>query len=307
MHGRTHNIIETTNCLIQDKLSQEIASELFNILKKYNIAPYNEKNGSGIIRHIIIRIGKYTNEVIVIIVLNQEILPNEKNIIAEITKKYREIKTIVKNINTENTNVILGNITQIIFGNGYIKDYLGEYQFNISPVSFYQVNPIQTEKLYNKAIKCAELTGTEIIFDLYCGIGTIGIFASKYAKRVYGIEVVEQATEDAKENAKINEINNIVFYTGKVEELLPKLVKENKADIIFIDPPRKGLDENTINTILKSESKKIIYISCNPATLARDLSILVQKYNIKEVQPIDMFPFTSHVECCALLELKNCQ
>lgn len=304
---RTHNIIETRNCLIQDKLSQKIANELFNILKKYNIHPYNEKNGSGIVRHIIIRIGKSTNEVIVTIVLNKEKLINEQKIIKEITEKFKEIKTIAKNINTENTNVILGNKTQIIYGSGYIRDYLGEYQFKISPVSFYQVNPIQTEKLYNKAIQYAELTGKEIVFDLYCGIGTIGIFASKYAKKVYGIEIVEQAIEDAKENANINEISNIEFYAGKVEKLLPELLKENKADVVFIDPPRKGLDENTIKVLLELESRKIIYISCNPATLARDLSMLTQKYKIKEIQPIDMFPFTSHVEVVTLLELKNHQ
>lgn len=302
---RSHHIIETTQCLIQDELSQKIANEIFVILKKYNVEPYNEKDGSGTIRHLVIRKGKRTNEVMVTIVVNQEKLKNEEKIIEEITGKFQEIKTIVKNINSEDTNVILGKKTKILYGSGYIRDYLGQYQFKISPLSFYQVNPVQTEILYNMAIQYAELTGKETVYDLYCGIGTIGIFASNYAEKVYGIEVVEQAIKDAKENAKINGINNIEFYTGDVEKLLPDLVKKNKADVVFIDPPRKGLDNHTIETLLELKADKIVYISCNPATLARDLAKLVQKYKINQIQPVDMFPFTSHVECVAVLQLKK--
>ena len=306
---RSHNIISNKYCNIQNPLTQLIAKDVFKFIVENNIPLYNEANGTGEIRHIYLRIGIKTNEVMLVLVTNKSKITKEQELVEFITNKYKEIKTVVKNINTESTNVILGQENEILYGNGYITDYLLGNKFKISPMSFYQVNPIQTEKLYTIAIKMAELTGKEIIFDLYCGIGTIGICALKYSKYLYGIETVPQAIEDAIENSKINNINNAKFIVGNVEEELPKLIQNNsiKPDVVFIDPPRKGCDNTAIETLLKINPKKIVYISCNPATLARDLVKLQEKYKIKEVQPVDMFPFTSHVEVCALLELKNCQ
>lgn len=291
---RTHTIIPTKECKIQNEISQKIANEIFENAKTLNIAPYNEKDFSGILRHIIIRIGLKTDEIMVTLVVNKNEIPNQEILIKNITEKYPQIKTIAKNINKKNTNVILGEKTEIIYGEGYIYDYLGEFKFKISPMSFYQVNPLQTYKLYSKAIEYANLTGKETIFDLYCGIGTIGIFASKNVKKLYGIETIEQAIEDAKENAKINNVQNAEFFAGDVEKILPELIKTRnlKADVIFIDPPRKGCDEVAIKTILEVEPERIVYISCNPATLARDLKELEEKYDIIEATPVDMFGFT---------------
>ena len=303
---RTHTIIPTKECKIQNEISQKIANEIFENAKKLNIAPYNEKDLTGILRHIIIRIGLKTDEIMVTLVVNKNEIPNQEILIKNITEKYPQIKTIAKNINKKNTNVILGEETEIIYGEGYIYDYLGEFKFKISPMSFYQVNPLQTYKLYSKAIEYAKLTGKETIFDLYCGIGTIGIFASKNVKKLYGIETIEQAIEDAKENAKINNVQNAEFFAGDVEKILPELIETRnlRADVIFIDPPRKGCDEVAIKTILEVEPERIVYISCNPATLARDLKELEEKYDIIEATPVDMFGFTSHVEVVTSLKLK---
>jgi 23S rRNA (uracil1939-C5)-methyltransferase len=306
---RTHTIIPTRDCKIQDILSQNIANDIFEFIKNNNISVYDEKNLSGSIRHIIIRVGKKTNEVMVTLVSNTEKIEKEKELVKFITDKYSEIKTIVKNINNKNTNVILGyeKENEILFGDGYIYDYLGNFKFKISPMSFYQVNPIQTEKLYSKAVEYAELTGNETIFDLYCGIGTIGIFASKNVKMLYGIETISQAIEDAKENAELNNIENAEFFVGDVEKKLPEFIKERNisADVIFVDPPRKGCEKTALETILEIEPQKIVYVSCNPATLARDLKILEEKYEIRKVTPVDMFPFTHHIETIASLKLRG--
>ncbi len=304
---RTHNIIPTNECFIQNKECQIIANDIFYFIKQNNIKPYDEKTLKGTVRHIIIRIGIKTNEVLVTLVLNDNNFNKEKELIEFLCKKHENIKSIVKNFNTKNTNVILGDKTEVIYGNGYIYDILGEYKFKISPLSFYQVNPLQTEILYNTAIKFLnDNTKNDVALDLYCGIGTIGIFASKYFKKVYGIEIVDQAIEDAKYNAKINKIDNIEFFAGDVEEILPKIIeRENiKPSTVFVDPPRKGLDKNTIKVLQELKPSKIIYISCNPATLARDIALLEENYNLKEVQPVDMFPYTSHVECINVLHLK---
>lgn len=304
---RTHRIINTKHCKIQNELSQDIANDIYEFIVKNNIKVYNEKTLKGSIRHIIIRIGIKTNEIMVTLVSNEEKIYLEKELVNFLTNKYKEIKTIVKNINSNNTNVILGKKTQVLFGDGYIYDYLGDYKFKISTMSFYQVNPIQTEKLYKKAIEYAKLTGKETIFDLYCGIGTIGIFASKNVDKLYGIETVEQAIEDAKENAELNNVKNAEFFVGDVEETLPKFIKERKIkpDVVFIDPPRKGCEKTALETILEIEPKKIVYISCNPATLARDLKILEEKYNMDKLAICDMFGFTSHVETVSLLTLQT--
>jgi len=308
---RSHRIIPTYECLIQDRKSQEIANDLFNFIKENNIPVYDEESQTGTIRHIIIRRGKETNEIMITLVSNAEMIVNEdveKKMADYITSKYSEIKTIVKNVNKKNTNVILGydKSNVLLYGDGYIEDYLGDFKFIISPMSFYQVNPVQTEKLYSKAIEYASLTGTETIFDLYCGIGTIGIFASPKVKQIYGIETISEAIEDAKENAKINNIKNAEYYVGDVEEFLPQFIESQQIipDVIFVDPPRKGCDRMAIDTLLKIEPKKIVYVSCNPATLARDISILEKKYNLEKISIVDMFPYTSHVECVSVLSLK---
>lgn len=303
---RSHNIIETKECKIQDKLSQNIVNDIYEWIIENKIEVYNEENQTGSIRHIIIRIGKKTGEVMVTLVTNTEKIEKEDELVKYIIEKYSEIKTIVKNINGRNTNVILGNENKVLYGDGYIYDYLGDFKFKISPMSFYQVNPVQTEKLYSKAIEYADLTGGETIFDLYCGIGTIGIFASKKAGKLYGIETIKEAIEDAKENAIINKIENAEFFVGDVENALPEFIKKRniKPDVVFIDPPRKGCDKLALDTIKKIEPKRIVYISCNPATLARDLKILEEKYELKNISICDMFPFTSHVECVSVLNLK---
>lgn len=303
---RTHKIISTSCCQIQDKLSQEIANDIYDFIVANKIKVYDESNLSGSLRHIIIRIGKKTNEVMITLVSNTEKIEKEEELIEFITSKYEQIKTIVKNINSKNTNVILGNKNEVLFGEGYIYDYLGECKFKISPMSFYQVNPIQTEQLYSKAVQYANLTGQETIFDLYCGIGTIGIFASDKCKKLYGIETIPEAIDDAKQNAKLNNIENAEFFVGDVEKTLPEFIKQRniKPDVIFVDPPRKGCDKTAIETLLKIQSKRIVYVSCNPATLGRDLKMLEEKYEIKEVSICEMFPFTHHVECVAMLQLK---
>lgn len=304
---RTHEIIPMRNCMIQNPVSEKIANVVLGFFIKNNIPIYNEKNGEGLLRHIVIKVGIKTHEIMCILVLNKKELKKEKELIKVLIREFPEIKTIVKNYNMKNTNVILGNENEVIYGDGYIYDELGDYAFKISPLSFYQINPIQTEALYNIAIEMADLKKTDTLFDLYCGIGTIGIFASPYVNRVYGIEIVKQAIEDAKENANINNIRNIEFFAGDVEKVFENVLKEHnvKPDVIFVDPPRKGLDKHTIENILNIKPEKIVYISCNPASLVRDLKLLEESYEIKKIQPVDMFPFTSNVECCALLTLKD--
>lgn len=304
---RTHEIIPMRNCMIQNPVSEKIANVVLGFFIKNNIPIYNEKNGEGLLRHIVIKVGIKTHEIMCILVLNKKELKKEKELIKVLIREFPEIKTIVKNYNMKNTNVILGNENEVIYGDGYIYDELGDYTFKISPLSFYQINPIQTEALYNIAIEMADLKKTDTLFDLYCGIGTIGIFASPYVNRVYGIEIVKQAIEDAKENSNINNIRNIEFFAGDVEKVFENVLKEHnvKPDVIFVDPPRKGLDKHTIENILNIKPEKIVYISCNPASLVRDLKLLEESYEIKKIQPVDMFPFTSNVECCAVMELKN--
>lgn len=307
--NRTHEIIPIETCFIQNKKSQELAKNIVDFINKNNISIYNEKTQKGLIRHIVTKVGIKTNEMMCIIVINGKNIPKESELINEILIKFPEVKTIVKNVNTKNTNVIMGKENINIYGDGYIKDKLGDYIFKISPNSFYQVNPIQAEKLYNIGVESAEITKNDTVFDLYCGIGTISIFMAKYAKKVYGIEIIEEAVKDAKENAKINNIENAEFFAGDVEEILENLINKEKIipDIIMIDPPRKGMDNKSIENILKIKPKRLVYISCNPATLVRDLAKLEEFYEIKNIKPVDMFPFSKHVEVCALLELKKCQ
>ena len=305
--NRTHEIIPIKECLIQNKKSENLAKFVLEFIKKNNISVYNEKTTKGLVRHIVTKIGIKTNEIMCIIVINGRNIPKEKELVSEILKAFPEVKTIVKNINTKNTNVIMGKENINLYGDGYIKDKLGDFVFKISPLSFYQVNPIQAEKLYNIAVKGAEISKDDVVFDLYCGIGTISLFMAKYAKKVYGIEIVEDAIKDAKENSKLNNIKNSEFIAGDVEIVLDDLINKKKIipDIIMVDPPRKGLDNKSINNILKISPKKVVYVSCNPATLVRDLKSLEEKYEIKTIKPVDMFPFSKHVECVALMGRKD--
>lgn len=302
---RTHTIIPIQTCLIQTEISQKIAKTIIDFVKEKNIQVYNEENQKGLLRHIVIKVGKYTNQVMCILVVNDSKFDQEQELVKLLCEKYPEIKTIVKNINNKNTNVILGKENINLYGNGYIEDKLGEYTFKISPMSFYQVNPVQAEILYTTAINQANLDKNDILFDLYCGIGTIGIFASKYVNKVYGIEIVPRAIEDAKENAKINDVKNIEFICGDVEVAFDELINKEKIvpSAIIVDPPRKGLDNKTVENIAKIQPAKLVYISCNPATMVRDLAKLEEIYNIKTIQPVDMFPWTNGVESITILEV----
>lgn len=305
--NRSHDIIPMKQCFIQATISQEIVEAIIDFMKQNKITAYREETGKGLVRHIVIKVGFQTNEVMCILVINGKEIPSQEQLVKGLLEKFPQIKTIVKNVNMRNTNVILGKENITLYGTGSIEDKLGDYYFEISPLSFYQVNPIQTEKLYQTAINLAKLQKKDIALDLYCGIGTIGIFMANHVKKIYGVEIVEQAIENAKENAKRNNIENIEFLCGDVEVVLEELVEQRKVkpDIIFVDPPRKGLDNNTIQNIKNVMPPKVIYISCNPSTLMRDLSFLEEKYSVEKIQPVDMFPFTSHMECVAVLQLKQ--
>lgn len=304
--NRSHEIIPIEKCFIQNEKSEEIAKYIFELWNENNYTIYNEETRKGLLRHIVIKTGIKTNQYMCILVVNGQGFDNEKEFASKIANKYKEIRAIIVNSNMKNTNVILGLENRTIFGKEYIEDKLGEYIFKISPLSFYQVNPIQAEKLYNLGIEKAKITKEDIVFDLYCGIGTISLFMSKYAKKVYGIEIVEEAIKAAKENAEINSVDNVEFIAGDVEKVLSNIIYDRKIipDIVMVDPPRRGLDNTSINNILSIKSKRLVYISCNPATLVRDLAKLEEMYEVEEVVPVDMFPFTSHVECVSLLCLK---
>lgn len=305
--NRTHEIIQMQDCKIQHKESEKIAKYIFDLWNKKNLSIYNETTGKGLLRHIVIKIGFKTNEIMCILVVNGVDIPNEAQIIEQVVNRFPNVKTIVKNINTKNTNVILGKKNINIYGDGTISDKLGNLVFKISPLSFYQVNPVQTEKLYSIGVEAAKITNDDVVFDLYCGIGTISLFMAQYAKKVYGVEIVEQAVEMAKENAKINGIDNVDFFAGDVEHVLDDLINRKKIipDVVMIDPPRKGLDKKSIQNLLSVAPKRLVYISCNPATLVRDLASFEDKYEIKSITPVDMFPFTSSIETVTVLRLKN--
>ena len=264
--ARSHDVIEFEECKIQTINSQKIAKF---ILKNWNNSIYDEKTGKGLLRNIMIREGFATNEIMVVLVQNGDKKYDASNLV----KEFPNIKTVVVNVNTKNTNVVLANKNIICYGEGFIYDKLGDYTFKISPNSFYQVNPKQTEKLYNLAVEKANLKADDILCDLYCGIGTIGIFASKYVKKVYGIEIVESAVKDANENAKLNNVNNIEFILGDTEKAFDSLLKNDiKPTVVIVDPPRKGLDDTTIENLCKLKLDRVVYVSCNPATLVRDLA-----------------------------------
>lgn len=305
--NRTHEIIPICKCLIQNESTEKLAKFVFDFIVNNNISIYDEKTQVGLIRHIVTKIAVKTNQIMCIIVINGREIPNEDKLIKEITNNFPNVKSIIKNINTKNTNVILGQENITLYGNDYIEDKLGNFTFKISPLSFYQVNPIQVEKLYDLGVRLAEISKDDIVFDLYCGIGTISLFLSQYAKMVYGIEIVDEAIVAAKDNAKQNNVNNVEFICGDVEAAFDELIHKKNVfpDILMIDPPRKGMDKKSLENILEIKPKRIVYISCNPASLTRDLSILEDAYCIKEICPVDMFPYTQHVECVSVLELKE--
>lgn len=305
--NRTHEIIPINKCYIQNEQTEEIAKYAFELWNKNNLSIYDEKTRKGLLRHIVTKIGIKTNEIMLILVINGDKFKDEEGFVRNIINKYPNVKTIVKNINTKNTNVILGDKNVKLYGDGYIKDRLGEYIFKISPLSFYQVNPIQAEKLYNIGVQATKINKDDVVFDLYCGLGTISIFMAKYAKEVYGIEIVDEAVKMAEENASLNKVENTKFISGDVEIVLDELIniKHIIPDVIMIDPPRKGLDNKSIENIMKIRPNRFVYISCNPATLVRDLAKFENMYDVQEIQPVDMFPWTSHVECVCILKRKQ--
>ena len=303
---RSHEIIDMESCLIQDEIADKVVELARGWIKKNNIKPYNidgNYDESGILRHIMIRRGFTTNEVMVVVVTNGNKLPNKDEFIKLIVDNIPGIKSIVQNVNSKPTNVILGQECITLWGEPTISDYIGDFRFNISPLSFFQVNPIQTEVLYGKALEYAQLTGGETVFDAYCGTGTITLFLSQKAKKVYGVEIIPQAIENANINARENNVNNVEFFVGESEVVIPDLINKGvKADVVVVDPPRKGCDVKLLNAITNINAERIVYVSCDPSTLARDLAILEENgYKTLEVQPVDMFPHTAHIENCALL------
>ncbi|HOH89646.1 MAG TPA: 23S rRNA (uracil(1939)-C(5))-methyltransferase RlmD [Bacillota bacterium] len=301
--NRSHEIIDTPQCSIQDAVNDNVIQTVREFIKKYDISVYDENTGKGIIRHIVTRKGFKTGEVMVCIVINGDSLPCGKALVEMLRARTDGLKSVVVNINKKKTNVILGERNIVIFGEEAIYDYIGEFKFRISPLSFFQVNPVQTEVLYGKALEYADLKGDETVFDAYCGIGTISLFLSRKAKKVYGIEIVPQAINNAKENARLNGVKNVEFLVGESEIVIPELYRKGiKADVIVVDPPRKGCDEKLLEVITEMSPEKVVYVSCNPATLARDLKYLSERgYEVREVQPVDMFPQTSHVETVVLM------
>lgn len=302
---RSHNIIANNCCYIQDEICDKVAKNVFSLLEKYNLKGYVEETKVGDIRHIIVRRGYYTNQVMVVIVTKKENTKNLVNLAKDIADNIEEVTTIVQNVNNADGNVILGDKNNVLYGKGYIEDYIGEKKYKISASSFYQVNPVQTEFLYDTVKEYANLSGKEIVVDMYAGVGTIGIYLADKASKVYGIEIVEEAVKMANNTIEDNNITNCEYVCGDAGERLKEILENNlEIDVTVIDPPRKGLDDNAITTLLATDSKKIVYVSCNPATLARDLKKLEEKYTVCKVQPVDMFPQTAHVETVVLLERK---
>lgn len=305
--GRTHVIIESEKCYLGVPENEEILSIIKTFMKEKHIKPYDEVSLKGLIRYIMIRKAFVTGEIMVCIVINGNKLPHQDELVERL-KEIPGMTSISLSINLCNTNVIMGKLIENIYGQDYITDYIGDIQFRISPKSFFQVNPVQTEKLYGKALEYAGLTGNETVWDLYCGIGSISLFLAKSAKKVYGVEIISDAINDAKINAKMNNITNAEFFVGKSEEVLPKYYEEHGgyADVIVVDPPRKGCDVTLLDTVIKMAPKRFVYVSCDSATLARDLNYMTEHgYKLEKVQPVDMFPHTEHVETVVLMSRKD--
>lgn len=300
---KSHDLISTDECIIQHEVNDKIIKIIKTYIRAYNVSIYDEKTHKGLLRHLVTKVGFTTGEVMIVLVANGKKLPYLKELASVLKENIPGFKTLVVNVNTQKTNVILGKENIVAYGDGMIRDYIGKLVFEISPLSFFQVNPLQTEVLYNKALEYANLGENDTVFDIYCGIGTISLFLAQKAKKVYGIEIVEDAIKDAKRNAKINNMDNVEFYVGKAEEVVPKMYKEGKrANVVVVDPPRKGCDEKVLDTIVSMEPDRVVYVSCNPSTLARDLAYLNERgYKCHEIQPVDMFPHSVHVENVAWL------
>ena len=300
---KSHDLISTDECIIQHEVNDKIIKIIKTYIRAYNVSIYDEKTHKGLLRHVVTKVGFTTGEVMIVLVANGKKLPYLKELASVLKENIPGFKTLVVNVNTQKTNVILGKENIVAYGDGMIRDYIGELVFEISPLSFFQVNPLQTEVLYNKALDYANLGENDTVFDIYCGIGTISLFLAQKAKKVYGIEIVEDAIKDAKRNAKINNMDNVEFYVGKAEEVVPKMYKEGKrANVVVVDPPRKGCDEKVLDTIISMQPDRVVYVSCNPSTLARDLAYLNERgYKCHEIQPVDMFPHSVHVENVAWL------
>lgn len=301
--GRTHSIIDNRKCYLGVEVNEQILDVVLDYMKKNQIPAYNEITGKGLVRHVLIRFGFQSKELMVCLVVNGNHLPKAELLIGKL-KEIPGMTSITLNVNRERTNVILGRQVKVLWGQGYITDSIGSISYQISPLSFYQVNPVQTEKLYSKALEFAGLTGTETVWDLYCGIGTISLFLAGQARQVYGVEIVPAAIEDARRNAGLNGIENAEFFVGKAEEVLPEKYKSEgiHADVIVVDPPRKGCEASVLETMVKMQPEKIVYVSCDSATLARDLRYLADRgYEVMRVQGVDQFPATVHVECVVLM------
>lgn len=305
--GRTHDIIPNRKCFLGVDINETILDKVIDYMNENKVSSYNETTGKGLVRHVLIRYGFRTKEIMVCIIVNGKSLPNQEALIKSLCE-LDGMTSITLNVNREKTNVILGREIVELWGKGYIEDYIGDVKYQISPLSFYQVNPAQTEKLYGTALEYAGLTGNETVWDLYCGIGTISLFLAQRAKQVFGVEIVPEAIEDAKKNAKLNGIENAEFYVGKSEEVLPKKLAEGnvKADVIVVDPPRKGCEEALLKAILEMGVPKVVYVSCDSATLARDLRYLCDGgYEVERVRGVDMFGNSGHVETVVKLSLKK--
>ena len=302
--GRTHSIISNTKCYLGVEENEQILEIILAHLKKYHIPAYDEQTGKGLLRHVLIRKGFTTGELMVCLILNGTRMPEVKELAAELAK-IPGMTSITINVNTKQTNVIMGQEMRSVWGQDYITDYIGNVKYQISPLSFFQVNPVQTRKLYERALEYADVESGETVWDLYCGIGTISLFLAQKAKQVYGVEIVPQAIEDAKHNARLNGFTNAEFYVGKAEEVLPEKYREEgvKADVIVVDPPRKGCDEALLQTIVQMKPKRVVYVSCDSATLARDLKYLTgEGYKVVKGTVVDQFPHTVHVETVTLLQ-----
>ncbi len=305
--GRTHSIISVEDCLLGMPVNRQVTRIVTEFMQAYHIEPYDEETHRGLVRHILVRCGAHTGQVMVCLVINGNKLPHHPELVSRLKDEIPGLVSVSLNVNREKTNVILGRELINLYGPGYLEDLIGDVRFRISPLSFFQVNPVQTEKLYGKALEFAGLSGGEVVWDLYCGIGTISLFLAKKAKQVYGVEIISAAIENAKENARLNHMDNAEFLVGKAEEVLPEKHRESggtmAADVIVVDPPRKGCDEALLDTMVKMAPKRIVYVSCNSATLARDLRFLCDRgYELKRVQACDMFPMSVHCEAVCLLE-----
>lgn len=304
---RSHDIIKDMDtCVVQDEVNDRMVEAVRRIADKLGIEAYDEQKHTGVLRHIMVRTGRQTGDVMIVIITRTEKLPHQDQLVKELTETYPNINSIMHNINPKQTNVILGEETKLLYGEEYIYDTIGDIRFAISAKSFYQVNPPQTTKLYDKALEYANLDGHETVIDAYCGIGTISLFLAQKAKKVYGVEVVPEAIEDAKKNAKLNGMTNTEFVVGQAEKVMPWWKAQGlRPDVIVVDPPRKGCEPEFLEAMLGMEPKRIVYVSCNPSTLARDLRILEDGgYETKEVQPVDMFPQSMHIEAVTWLERK---